>query len=90
MSALCVSSAGKEDKEMNEFYEVMLMNGSHFFKSKDKAFSFLWQEFLNVCGDLPDEALDDASLSFLTGILLKALEKLLCAASRTKICTKMT
>ena len=24
------------------------------------SFSFLWQEFLNVCGDLPDEALDDA------------------------------
>lgn len=60
MPVPCVSSAGKEDKEMNEFYEVVLMNGSHFFKSKDKAFSFLWQEFLNVCGDLSDEALDDA------------------------------
>ena len=60
MPARCVSSAGKEDKEMNEFYEVVLTNGSHFFKSKDKAFSFLWQEFLNVCGDLLDEALDDA------------------------------
>lgn len=60
MPALCVSSAGKEDKEMNEFYEVVMTDGPHFFKSKDKAFSFLWQEFLNACGDLSDEALDDA------------------------------
>lgn len=45
---------------MNEFYEVALMDRSYFFKIKDKAFSFLWQKFLNAYGDLSDEALNDA------------------------------
>ena len=44
----------------NEFYEVALMEKSYFFKSKDKVFSFLWQKFLNACGDFSDEELKDA------------------------------
>ena len=32
----------------NEFYAVELSrNDFYFFKSKDKAFEFLWQEYLN-------------------------------------------
>ena len=34
---------------MNEFYTVEFSGGSfYFFKNKDKAFEFLWQEFLNI------------------------------------------
>ena len=50
---------------MNEFYEVRFddtcrFDNNYFFKSKDKAFSFLWQNFLNVCSeDLTFEELDD-------------------------------
>lgn len=33
----------------NEFYAVEFPGDSfYFFKSKDKAFEFLWQEFLNI------------------------------------------
>ncbi len=36
----------------NEFYEVHIMHNSpFFFKSKDKAFEFLWQEFLDAYAD---------------------------------------
>ena len=35
-----------------EFYEVTFVNGiSYFFRNKDKAFDFLWQEFLNGYAD---------------------------------------
>lgn len=52
---------------MNEFYEVKFDDGtcvdadrSHFFKSKDKAFEYLWQVYLNARGDCSQEELDDA------------------------------
>ena len=46
---------------MNEFYEVICDGwSSHFFKSKDKAFSYLWQKYLNCCGHLSEEELNDA------------------------------
>lgn len=45
---------------MNEFYEVFCNHSSHFFKSKDKAFSYLWQKYLNDYGYLSDEELKDA------------------------------
>lgn len=33
----------------NEFYAVEFPGDSfYFFKDKDKAFNFLWQEFLNM------------------------------------------
>lgn len=51
---------------MNEFYEVKFDDGtcvdadrSHFFKSKDKAFEYLWQVYLNARGDCSQEELDD-------------------------------
>ena len=47
----------------NEFYEVTFdcfVGGRYFFKDKDKAFAFLWQKFLNVAGDKPDEYIQEA------------------------------
>lgn len=47
----------------NEFYEVILsdgdfLSGPHFFKDKDKAFDFLWQQFFNAyADDYPAETL---------------------------------
>lgn len=49
----------------NEFYEVILndsvfLSDSHFFKDKDKAFAYIWQQYLNAHGDYPQERLDGA------------------------------
>ena len=45
----------------NEFYEVAFdIGGRAFFKDKDKAFAFMWQEFLNCCGDKQDEFIEAA------------------------------
>ena len=45
----------------NEFYCVAMANGeNYFFKDKDKAFSFLWQQFLNANGHWSDADLKDA------------------------------
>ena len=52
---------------MNEFYEVKFddttcvdSDRSHFFKSKDKAFEYLWQVYLKTWGDCSEEELEDA------------------------------
>ena len=52
---------------MNEFYEVRFddrtcadADRSHYFKSIDKAFSYLWQVYLNTYGDRSEEELSDA------------------------------
>ena len=50
---------------MNEFYEVIFEDGAyfdnpHFFKTKINAFNYLWQAYLEVCGDRTEEELMDA------------------------------
>ena len=47
---------------MNEFYEVKLYTDGqyYYFKSKDKAFNFLWQEYLAAHGDCTEGELNDA------------------------------
>ena len=47
----------------NEFYAVEYDNGYgglHYFKDKDRAFAFLWQKFLAIRGDAPDEYINEA------------------------------
>ena len=47
----------------NEFYSVEYDNryeGFHYFKDKDMAFAFLWQKFLRICGDAPEEYINKA------------------------------
>ena len=46
----------------NEFYEVTFDIGRRrvFFREKDKAFAFLWQEFLNNFGDMQNEFIQEA------------------------------
>lgn len=49
----------------NEFYEVIFydgdfLSGPHFFKDKDRAFAYIWQQYLNAHGDYSQEELDDA------------------------------
>lgn len=58
---------------MNEFYEVKFDDGtcvdadrSHFFKSKDKAFEYLWQVYLNTYGDCSEEELENVKSQLLT------------------------
>ena len=64
MLALCVSFAGKEDKEMNEFYMVQFAWGApYYFKDKDKAFNFLWQTYLNDASYNTEEEMEAARKS---------------------------
>ena len=47
----------------NEFYYVEYDNGYgglHYFKDKDSAFAFLWQKFLDIRGDSPEEYINEA------------------------------
>lgn len=47
----------------NEFYSVEYDNGYgglHYFKDKDRAFAFLWQKFLCIRGDAPEEYINKA------------------------------
>lgn len=45
----------------NEFYCVDIRDDdTYFFKDKDKAFSFLWQKFLSVYGDLSNISINKA------------------------------
>lgn len=47
----------------NEFYAVEYDNGyggPRYFKDKDRAFAFLWQKFLAICGDASDEYIQEA------------------------------
>ena len=41
---------------MNEFYSVVFDDGEEFFfRNRDHAHEFLWQTYLNNCGDESDE-----------------------------------
>ncbi len=47
----------------NEFYSVEYLNGydgPRYFKDKDRAFEFLRQKFLDICGDASEEYINEA------------------------------
>ena len=44
----------------NEFYYAEYEYGAYFFRNKDNAFKFLWQEYLSLCGDLEDKYIQEA------------------------------
>ena len=46
----------------NEFYRTEIEGYcDHYFRDKEKAFTYLWQSFLRDYGDLPEEDIEEAA-----------------------------